>query len=176
MSLFRNFTLLLLAAVVPLTGCAGRHPVASAAHDRPFPLGQVSDAHWETQQTNAEAADFIFYDHEFLGDTTELGPAGRKHLEEVALRLPHVPFPVVIAATEAQHELSIERRNAVASHLAAMGVELLDGGRVVAAPIFAQGFTAIEAENAYRRGILSSANGTGGGSRGRGGAMGATYR
>lgn len=168
-------TALLLLGLATMAGCAGGHSIASAPHDRPFPLGQVTDAHWETQQTNAEAADFIFYDHEFVGDTTQLGPAGRRHLEEVALRLPHVPFPVVVAANDQQHELSIERRNIIASHLAAMGVEQLDG-RVVAAPAFAEGFTAIEAENAYRRGVLNSANGSGGGRPGRGGTMGATYR
>ena len=41
-------------------------------YDRPFPLGQVTDAHWETQQTNAEAADFIFYDHEFEGRNSRM--------------------------------------------------------------------------------------------------------
>src|SRR5688572_29979218 len=61
-----------------------------APADRPFPLGQVSDAHWETQQTNAEAADFIFYDHEFRGNTAELAPGAKKHLMQVALRLEHV--------------------------------------------------------------------------------------
>ena len=64
--------------------------------DRPFPIGQVTDSFWETQQTNAEAADFIFYDHEFRGNTAELAPGAKKHLEQVALRLEHVPFPVVI--------------------------------------------------------------------------------
>ena len=55
-------------------------------YDRPFPVGQVTDAFWETQQTNAEAADFIFYDHEFKGNTAELGPGAKRHLEQVALR------------------------------------------------------------------------------------------
>src|SRR5204862_7308889 len=64
----------------------------SAMADRPFPLGQVSDSFWETQQTNAEAADFIFYDHEFRGNTAELSPGAKKHLMQVALRLEHVPF------------------------------------------------------------------------------------
>ena len=53
--------------------------------------------HWETQQTNAEAADFLFYDHEFRYDTkgrvdtAELTPGAKKHLMQVALRLEHVP-------------------------------------------------------------------------------------
>jgi hypothetical protein len=72
-------TILFLAiAAAALSGCAwnefdacsgGHHghrhghgkiyggPPYGPAHDRPFPVGQVSDSFWETQQTNAEAAD-----------------------------------------------------------------------------------------------------------------------
>lgn len=69
-------------------------------YDRPFPLGQVSDAFWETQQTNAEAADFILYDYEFVGTTAMLNPMGREHMTQIARRLPHVPFPIVIEMSE----------------------------------------------------------------------------
>ena len=83
-----------------------------APHDRPFPIGQVSDSFWETQQTNAEAADFTFYDHEFRGDTAELGPGAKRHLEMVAMRLEHVPFPVVIEQSQhnAKPQLDAARR------------------------------------------------------------------
>src|SRR5687767_9698199 len=83
-------------------GPGSRRSYRGPGADRPFPLGQVTDAHWETQQTNAEAADFIFYDHEFRmdtrtrTDTAELTPGGKKHLQQIALRLEHTPFPVVI--------------------------------------------------------------------------------
>ncbi len=30
---------------------------------------------------------FIFYDHEFVGDTSKLTPLAKKHLEQVAKRL-----------------------------------------------------------------------------------------
>ena len=49
--------------------------------------------------TNAQASSFIFYDHEFIGDTTKLNVLGQKHLVQVAIRLRHVPFPVVIEET-----------------------------------------------------------------------------
>src|SRR6266436_3367547 len=76
----RTFILLTLTLVV--LGChhggddcdangRRRGSYGGPAADRPFPLGQVTDSHWETQQTNAEAADFIFYDHEFRYDTTQ---------------------------------------------------------------------------------------------------------
>ena len=49
----------------------------------------MTDSFWETQQTNAEAADFLFYDHEFKfdtrsrQDTADLTPGGKKHLQQV---------------------------------------------------------------------------------------------
>jgi len=69
-------------------------------YDRPFPLGQVSDAFWETQQTNAEAADFIMYDYEFVETSAILNPLGREHMTQIARRLPQVPFPIVIEMSE----------------------------------------------------------------------------
>ncbi len=82
-------------------GCfAKKGKPAMPPYDRPFPLGQVSDAFWETQQTNAEAADFIMYDYEFVGKTANLNPMGRDHMTQIARRLPHVPFPIVIEMSE----------------------------------------------------------------------------
>lgn len=83
-------------------GCRSRgwNKPAFPPYDRPFPLGQVSDAFNETQQTNAEAADFILYEYEFVGDTANLNPKGRDHMTQIARRLPHVPFPIVVEMTE----------------------------------------------------------------------------
>lgn len=135
-----------------ICGCATGNAVDTGpAHDRPFPLGATSDALWETQQTNAEAADFIFYDHEFVGESAELAPAAKQHLEQIALRLEHVPFPIVIEQTdsEANRRLDLARRKAIVGHLARMGLPNA-GPRVVVAPAFPEGITAIEAQNSYR--------------------------
>ena len=148
--------------------------------DRPFPLGQSTDAFWEAQQTNAEAADFIFYDHEFRYDTqrhvetAELSPGAKRHLEQVALRLEHVPFPVVIEANEheARPELSRARRQTIIEQLNRMGVTNADE-RVVVAPRWAEGRTAIEAEQTYYN-ILGG--GFGGGAGRRFGGTGGSYR
>ncbi len=121
-------------------------------YDRPFPLGQVSDAHWETQQTNAEAADFILYDHEFVGSTAKLTPKGQKHLVQIALRLEHVPFPIVVEQSpDGRHpELDIQRRQAVIQYLVRMGYEKqLIENRVIVADAFAEGLRAVEGEAAY---------------------------
>jgi hypothetical protein len=91
--------LLLACAAV---GCKSGGP----PYDYPFPLGQVSDSIWETQQTNAEAADFIFFDHEFEGSTANLAPAAKRKLESVALRLEHVPFPITIEQSQLEQRTS----------------------------------------------------------------------
>lgn len=122
----------------------------SAPYDRPFPLGQVTDAHWDTQTTNAQASNFIFYDHEFVGETAALTPLGQKHLVQVALRLPHVPFPVVIeeGANNKTPKLDAERRKAVIGKLAQMGVRDIEQ-RVLVAPQIAEGITGREGERYY---------------------------
>jgi hypothetical protein len=183
MTLDKAWLTMLLLALVALAGCAGdpccdsgggRFAAgggrggrgAGPAYDRPFPLGQNSDAFWETQQTNAEAADFVFYDHEFLGETANLGPGAKRHLEEVALRLPHVPFPVVIEQSmfNAKPELDFARRQTIVMQLARLGVPNVEE-RVVIANAFAEGFTAVEGERNYYGGILGGGFGGGGGRR-----------
>lgn len=156
-------------------GAGRRGAQASPAHDRPFPLGQNSDAFWETQQTNAEAADFIFYDHEFTGETASLAPGAKRHLEEVALRMPHVPFPIVIEQSmyNAKPELDQARRQTIVMQLARLGVVNAEE-RVVVANAFAEGFTAVEGERAYYNGIIGG--GFGGGSGRRFGGTGGMYR
>ncbi|QDU26057.1 hypothetical protein ETAA8_60990 [Anatilimnocola aggregata] len=150
-------------------------PPHGPAFDRPFPIGQSTDSFWETQQTNAEAADFTFYDQEFRGDTAELGPGAKKHLESVALRLEHVPFPIVVEESRhnARPQLDEARRRTIVMHLNRMGITNADE-RVVVANAFAEGFTAIEAEDSYYSGILSG--GFGGGAGRRFGGTGGMYR
>jgi hypothetical protein len=184
----KYITILALAAAA-FTGCAcddccgpnkgGRFGTAKQAqlsppHDRPFPLGHNNDAFWETQQTNAEAADFIFYDHEFTGETALLAPGAKRHLEEVALRMPHVPFPIVIEQSmfNGKPELDQARRQTVVMQLARLGIVNAEE-RVVVANAFAEGFTAIQGERAYYSGFMG---GFGGGGGRRFGGTGGMYR
>lgn len=163
-SLLASCAILYLSTLV--SGCA--HPHKGARYDRPFPLGQVTDSFWETQQTNAEAADFVFYDHEFSGNTAELAPGTKQHLESIALRLEHVPFPVVIEQSphDARPDLDQARRSVILENLVRMGVSHADD-RVVIAPAFVEGFTATEGERAYY-GIFGGRFGFGSRSGGRG--------
>jgi hypothetical protein len=76
-------------------GCKGvMHTTYSG--EAPQPLGQVNDQHWHTMITNAQASDFVIYQHEWIGTTVQLNPAGQQHLVQIARRLADVPFPVLI--------------------------------------------------------------------------------
>jgi hypothetical protein len=157
-------------------GPGGRGKYANLPQvDRPFPIGQVTDSFWETQQTNAEAADFIFYDHEFRGNTAELAPGAKKHLEQVALRLENVPFPVVIEESphDARPDLDQARRRTIVEQLARIGVVNAEE-RVVVANALSEGYTAQEAESAYYGGVLTG--GFNGGIGRRFGGYGGVYR
>jgi hypothetical protein len=155
-------------------GGRNRRSYRGPGADRPFPLGQVTDSFWESQQTNAEAADFIFYDHEFRGSTAELAPGGKKHLEQVALRLEHVPFPVVIEESphDNRPELDQQRRQTLVEQLGRLGLPNAEE-RVVVANAFPEGYTGIEAEGAYYN-VLGN-NFSGGAGR-RFGGYGGAYR
>ena len=153
----------------PRGGIGGRGESLPSV-DRPFPLGQVTDSFWETQMTNAEAADFIFYDHEFVGDTAQLTPGAKRHIEAIAMRLEHVPFPIVIEQSlyNAKPKLDQERRRFIIEQLARMGVLGIER-RVVVAPAFAEGMSAIEAQRVYGARIGGGNGGFGGGGGGFGG-------
>ncbi|MHC4398651.1 MAG: hypothetical protein ACYTG0_03130 [Planctomycetota bacterium] len=158
-------------AHVPHEQCLG------PPYDRPFPLGQVTDSHWETQQTNSEAADFIFYDHEFDGDTAHLTPAGRKHLMQVALRIEHVPFPIVVEESPNRRNprLDAARHKTVVDELTHLGLAMVEP-RVIVAPAFDRGLTAIEGEAAYYSTLFQSDFGYGGGVGRRFGGRGGAFR
>ncbi len=135
------------------TGCcllAASCARPSPPFDRPFPLGQVTDAHWDTQMTNAQASSFVFYDHEFIGDSTKLNVAGQKHLVQVAIRLKHVPFPVVIEETpnHKNPRLDAARRQLILDRLGELGLHELEC-RVIIAPAIAEGLLGPEAEQVY---------------------------
>jgi hypothetical protein len=132
-------------------------------------VGQVTDSFWETQETNAEAAKFTFYQHEFVGETAHLNPAGKKKLLQVALRIPHVPFPIVVEQSENNRypDKDEKRRRAIVEYLTRLGVPM-SSNRVVVAPAFVPGLSAIEGEQAYRAHFFGGFRGFGGGGYGGG--------
>ncbi|MEX0715602.1 MAG: hypothetical protein WD066_03405 [Planctomycetaceae bacterium] len=127
-----------------------------------YPLGSVNRAHYHTMQANAEASDFIFHDHEFVGYTAELTPYGKDHVLEVAARMRSTPFPVIIERVEnnTDPELDAHRRRIIATILADMGNPDADQ-RTIVAPAYGKGMNSREAELDYHRFITTRGGGFG---------------
>ena len=115
-----------------------------------YPLGSVIRAHLHTEQTNAEATDFVFNLVHFTGETAHLTPDGKDHLMEVAARMRSSPFPVLIERTpnNANPQLDAERRVVVARYLADLGNPDSDQRTIVASP-YDRGFNSYEGEADY---------------------------
>jgi len=139
------------------------------------PLGTISDSVWQKQESNAEATEFIVYEHEFVGNTVRLNRAGEDHIKQIAVRAGNVPFPVVIERSSmsvkegTKHGFPVhndpvldkQRRELVVQILKTMGVE--DAAeRTVVAPSFTPGFQSFEAEKAYNANFSSSGGNSGG--------------
>ena len=155
-------------------------------HTEP-PLGSISDDVWRTQEHNAEASDFVLYQHEFKLNEVRLNTAGEDHVKQIADRIANGDnFPVVIersnttARPDTEYklpvhpnpELDMQRRTLIATALTRLGVSDADE-RVVVAPAFAAGFQSQEAISAYGQGF--SLGGGGGGFGGGGGGGGGFF-
>ena len=116
------------------------------------PLGSVVRAHYHTMQANAEAADFIFHRHEFVGKTAELTPSGKDHIVEVAARMRSAPFPVLVERSEHNSDPEVDalRRETVAQILSDFGNPDARQ-RTIVSPAYGKGINSREAEVDYFR-------------------------
>ncbi|MDZ7619777.1 MAG: hypothetical protein U1E05_22490 [Patescibacteria group bacterium] len=157
--------------LLAVTGCQGWG--ARFRDPAPAPLGALSDPIWRTQEANAARSDFVVHQHEFEGDTEWLNTGGEDHVKQIAFRLlngqdAHVLVERSMTSVRADSEfkypvhpnpeLDMRRRDIVVRSLAAMGVADAHD-RVVVSPALTPGYTADEAESAYRTGIDSSSTG-----------------
>jgi uncharacterized membrane protein YgcG len=170
---------------VIFSGCA-RYDRMRAAYETPpvpSPLGTITNSIWQRQESNAEGADFIVYEHEFKKDDIRLNRGGEDHLKQMATRLcSGQSFPVVIEmgtmgvqeGTEFElpihpnPELDYDRREIVVRLLLQMGVKDADK-RVLVAPSYVCEYGSTEAINAYLTGYVNQGSGRGGGFFGGGG-------
>src|SRR5688500_2129140 len=104
--------------------------------DAPAPLGTTVDPFFQQMESNAEASDFVIYEHEFVGASAELNAGGQDHLKEIAARLAQVPYPVIIAQSQItsrerdyykypihyNEQLDLERRELIVQALTQMAV------------------------------------------------------
>jgi hypothetical protein len=83
-----------------------------------YPLGAVNRAHYHAMEANGEAADFILYRNEFVGNTSELSPYGKDHVLGIAARARTTPFPVLVERTENNSDPAVdERRRALVAQV-----------------------------------------------------------
>ena len=167
-------TILWICALVLLTAGCQCHPSAHSLYRSPttLPLGAQSDTMWQRQEANAEASDFVVYQHEFELNGIRLNTDGEDHLKQIAARLHgSVDLPVIVersmtavrADSEFKYpvnpdpELDMQRRDVVVRCLVAMGVDDADQ-RVVVAPSLAAGAKATEASRGYYQGLNQGGN------------------
>ncbi|MBI1348151.1 hypothetical protein GC163_17895 [bacterium] len=170
----RRGCLLILAAAA--CGCASKSKQTVAVDQlRPAPLGTISDSIWQQQEENAEASDFVIYEHEWVGNSTQLNAAGMEHVKQIAARAAETPFPVLIERASMSAEpgtrhgfpvngnddLDLHRREFIVHALGEMGVQESDS-RVVVSPALTPGFQDFEAERAYNSGFSDYNNGASG--------------
>jgi uncharacterized membrane protein YgcG len=142
----------------PLKRLRTRISNITTAHDvyqqppAPAPLGTITNEYWVRQETNAEAIDFVIYEHEFVDQSFRLNTGGEDHVKQIAYRLKQgAPFPVIVERTmngidpdseykfpvHPNPELDLARRELIVRVLTAMGVADADS-RVVVAPGLAE--------------------------------------
>jgi hypothetical protein len=103
--------------------CCGGHCGAcvnrSLAIQEGYPVGAIERAHFHQMQTNAEAADFILHQKDFVLESAELTPDGKDKILEIAARMRSAPFPVIVERTynNSDPELDAHRRAIVAQIL-----------------------------------------------------------
>ncbi|SFH81257.1 hypothetical protein [Planctomicrobium piriforme] len=161
------------------SGCCGKffgffHRSSNAIPDT-LPLGSTVRAHDQVMQTNGEAADFILYRLDFVGQTSELTPDGKDHILEIAARMRSAPFPVIVERepNNSDPELDALRRNLVAQILYDLGNQDAQQRTVVGTP-YGPGYWGMPAQMMYYQYIGNFGNGfnnnnNGGGFGGGGG-------
>jgi hypothetical protein len=147
-------------------GCSQTVKMLGMGDFEPKPLGTLVDPAFMDQEMNAEASDFVIYQHEWNGETATMNDRGLEHLKRIYERAPMVPFPILIEPTNmavdpntrhqypvnGNHALDMERRGAIVQALTGMGFgEAAE--RVYVANALTPGFQGFEAENAYSRGF-----------------------
>jgi hypothetical protein len=128
----------------------------------PAPVGTYTREAFNRQAEKAEADDFAFYNYEFNEDGSALGPAGCRHLIQVAHRVQeNQPFPIVIEAT-GDPKIDLTRRGLIVTRLVAAGV--LDADRrVVVGLTQGEGLYGEEAPRIYNQMIRGTYNNNQGG-------------
>jgi hypothetical protein len=151
-------------------GICGACTNRSLAIQEQYPVGAVERAHFHQMQTNAEAADFVLFQKDFVLDSAELTPDGKDKVLEIAARMRSAPFPVVIERTyhNADPELDAHRRAIVAQVLTDLGNPDANN-RTFVALAYSPGKQSLEGAPEYYQHIFQGNNNNNGNNNGFGG-------
>jgi hypothetical protein len=133
-----------------LTGCCYDQ---YCSHDDvviPPPAGTHTNEIFALQAQKAEADDFVVYKNEWFNGGVKLGPYGTYHLDQIAHRLPDVPFPVVIQP-DTDPGLNQTRQEVIVACLAEHGIPDAAQRVIIAYPQAEGLFGECEAESAFLR-------------------------
>ncbi len=64
-------------------GCSQYTKFVGMGDFRPHPLGSLVDPAFKDQEMNAEASDFVIYQHEWNGETASMNDRGLEHLKRI---------------------------------------------------------------------------------------------
>lgn len=163
------------------SGCCGSCLARrSLAIQDEYPVGAVQRAHFHQMQTNAEAADFILYQKDFVLESAELTPDGKDKILEIAARMRSAPFPVLVERTwnNADPELDAHRRAIIAQILTDHGNPDANN-RTFVSPTYGFGKSSLEAAPEFYQFIYmgsgNNGNGNNGGGFGGGGGGGGGF-
>ena len=158
--------------------CAGKLAARFRSNAIPdtLPLGSTVRAHYQVMQTNGEAADFILYNHDFVGETAELTSDGKDKIMEISARMRSDPFPVLVERSEnnSNPELDAMRRNLIAQILSDHGNPDADQ-RTIVSQSYGLGFNSIQAESNYYRYLFSNGGNNNFGNGNAGGGFGGGF-
>jgi hypothetical protein len=169
-----------LAPSALLVGCHApdRTPFDKCASITPGSLPDPNGARvrgFQLVQTNkAEMDDFVVYLQEWYMGGRELGPYGEYHIVQMAQRMPHTPFPVLVQVAP-DPAINEHRRRVVIEKLAAAGV--VDApNRVILGRPEAEGLNGPESFRVYQGMLWSTGQSAGfSGGFGAGGGFGGGF-
>jgi uncharacterized membrane protein YgcG len=134
----------------------------------PPPPGTSLHGHAMVHAQEAEADDFVIYRCEWQADGIQLGPYGKKHVVQLAQRVPKQPSLIVLEPDEHRPEVDQARHKVLIETLANLGVGDA-AARVVIGYPNAEG---LQGDEARRVEVLRFSRNRSSGSTGQGGSGG----
>lgn len=144
---FRKLIIPASLFALTISGCATTSSCESECAEVPvpnmYPLGAISQTHYDLMQANAEAADFCIPVSEFQPNSTNLTAIGRDHVLELSARMQETPFPVLVEPSS-DDQLNTRRRQVVAQVLSDLGNQDAEH-RTVISTAYSSGMTGKDA-------------------------------